>query len=726
MFCFSHSFSPKRLKKEEQSRVRVLGEANDSRLLLSINTPTFTNIEVVSSDGESMTAISFPHYIDFVNASLSPDNELLHVVQRIPSPKGFSFSSKIINIFGKQVSKEVLSDDPIWGIFLPMKKEIILHTNSHPQIDKSEIHSNNIIKPPPNNYKVIKTYQLLHFIGPKLHHLSVTLTDKSLDIQIIRGGVNLPYVIAYHYFRESSSLAVIYQDEKLAKLAYFQFTEDSIRSKNPQSIEVLHKSQLPIELALSPSSQRHFPVFRNQTRRFFFAKAQGQDYVIQQLYSENDSSLSFNISSYPRPFSQNISIPGVAPDHPICCFRLPSLLILFIPNLFSVVIDINRPTPVITTMPVSFSLGCTGPLASNLMLDNTIIDIDTGDIYKLSVQLSNLHLYSKTFTETTIPTIATICARLCQPQAIADFLICLQKLNDPYALFDFISCLISEFNSTANPSFARSKSVMGLPPSPNSFSNLRKVNSLAHMTIGSLKGPTSEGNRLYHHLPSQKNKFTSQTHLSKKMKPSHALQDIIQAIENEFPSAGKVQRYTTFKKIYLDFTKDKDVTEDEAAEKALKVLKSQNDYSLVLRQALDSYIKESSPLYSFLAELLVETETEFESLPSVKCLKSELTKESSEVCPKQIVSKLSSNGVIHSVFSEKEAKHWQARIPSYLFDKPKSNTSSSSDTTSSSFSSAISPSHSQLIVHRLSKDRTSLSIPKPMISQSLHVHTLLQ
>ena len=710
MFCFSLSYSLEKLKKEKQSRIRVIGETDDGRLLISVNTPSFTNIEVVSSDGESMTAISFPHYIDFVNASLSPDNELLHVVERNPSPKGFSFSSKIINIFGKQTSKEVASDEPITGIFLPMKKEIVLQMKQ--SIEKSS-KSIRQVEFNQKSYNVIKTYQMLHFIGSKLTHITVTLTENSVEIQKIRGGVNLPYIIAYHYFRETSSLAVVYLDDKLSKLTYFQFTEDSIRSKPPNSIEVLPKSQLPIELALSPSSQRHFPIFRNQSRRFFFARAQGQDFIVQQLYSENDSSLSFNISSYPKPFSQNISIPGVTPDHPICYFNLPSLMILFIPNMFCVIIDISNSPPLIMQMPVFFSLGLSGPLSSNLPIDNTIIDIDTCDIYKLSVDFSQLALYSKAFNNFTVPAVSTICSRLNQPKAIADFLKCLDKSNDSDSLYSFIMGLMNDFHTFSNPHFTGSNTVQNVIHPANSFSSMRKVNSFSPLTVGSLKGSISTLDKLPQQVPITIK--PNALHI-KKHRPPHLIQDLIQSYENEFPSAGRVPRSSSFRKIYLDIISDKEISHHEAAEKALDVIKAQNDYSLVIRKALDLFKDDSTPLFSFLSGLLFETETEFESLPEIKCLKSELTNESNEVCPHQIVAKLASSNVIHPVFSSKEAHHWRERIPSYLFEKSISNTSSS-DSTASSFSSTISNSQSQVIIPRSSDRRSSLTVPHRMIIQ---------
>ena len=723
MFCFSLSYSLEKLKKEKQSRVRVIGETDDGRLLISVNTPNFTNIEVVSSDGESMTAISFPHYIDFVHASLSPDNELLHIVERNPSPNGFSFSSKIINIFGKQTSKEVTSDCPITGIFLPMKKEVILQKNPH--FDKS---SKNLKQMEFNqkSYNVIKAYQMIHFIGPMLTHITVTLTENSIEIQKIRGGVNLPYVIAYHYFRETSSLAIVYLDDKLYKLTYFQFTEDSIRSKPPNAIDVLPKSLLPIELALSPSSQRHFPIFRNQTRRFFFARSQGQDFIVQQLYSENDSSLSFNISSYPKPFSQNISVPGVTPDHPICYFTLPSIMVLFIPNMFCIIIDISHSPPLIMQMPVFFSLGLSGPLSSNIPIDNTIIDIDTCDIYKLTIDFSQLTLYSKAFNTFTVPAISTICSRLNEPKAIADFLMCLDKTNDSDSLYSFIIGLMSEFLSFSNPHFTNKNPIQNVIHPANSFASMRKVNSFSPIPAPSLKGTASTFEKPPQQFPITTTKTIAQH--NRKNRPPHAIQDIMQSYENEFPSAGKIPRSSSFRKIYLNIITDKEINHHEAAEKALDVIKAQNDYSLVIRKALDLYKEESTPLFSFLASFLFESETEFESLPEVKCLKSELTNESYEVCPHQIISKLTSIGVINPVFSKKEAHHWREKIPSYLFDKTVSNTSSS-DSTASSFSSTISSSQSQILVQRSSSNRRQSlqSLPHRLIIQppSLQVSQII-
>ena len=273
--------------------------------------------------------------------------------------------------------------------------------------------------------------------------------------------------------------------------------------------------------------------------------------------------------------------------------------------------------------------------------------------------------------------------------------------------------LMNDFHTFSNPHFTGSNTVQNVIHPANSFSSMRKVNSFSPLTVGSLKGSISTLDKLPQQVPITIK--PNALHI-KKHRPPHLIQDLIQSYENEFPSAGRVPRSSSFRKIYLDIISDKEISHHEAAEKALDVIKAQNDYSLVIIKALDLFKDDSTPLFSFLSGLLFETETEFESLPEIKCLKSELTNESNEVCPHQIVAKLASSNVIHPVFSSKEAHHWRERIPSYLFEKSISNTSSS-DSTASSFSSTISNSQSQVIIPRSSDRRSSLTVPHRMIIQ---------
>ena len=668
MFRFTVSFSPDKLKTIKQSRVRVLGETDDGKLLILVNTQKNTNIELCSKDGSSTTAISFPRYIDLVSAALSPDNELLHIVERVPSPKGFDFIAKIIHIFGQQESKEVVASDPISAIFLPM---------TQPQNQQKK----QIPLPLPNKTSqqdVIQTYQMLHFIGQKLTHLKITLTKASVDFKIVRGGVNLPTIIAYHFFRDTETLACVYQDDRLMKYANFKFFDETIKSKPPISIEVLPKSFLPAELALNPSAQVHLPCFRTQRRRFFFGKSNSQYIIIQQLYGENDSSLSFHISTYPRPFAQIVSIPGVTPDHPICCFRLFSLFILFVPNMFCVTIDMMTTPPTITHMPTVFALSECGPIASNLQFDNTIIDLVTGDIFGVEVDFSKFSIYKPNIDNLLISTISTICARQQEHNVLTGFLKYLENTGDGIALLIFIRSFIQDFVVAKGRDSSNSLAKPGMMA-------MRKVNSLSSMRLQPCFDrkfeKTPYRHSTHHHAPP-------------------AVKDVVTEIENEFPSAGNVERSTTFKKIFLQYSSEN--TNEEAAEKALNIIKRQNEGSLILRRTLDSFSKESSKLFSYLTELAVATETKFESLPKVQCLDNELSEDTHNICPKSIISQLSSNRVINSIFPRKEAQHWRSRIPSYLFEKEKTTENSTSESESSFSTSSVSSS-SRIFISRTPK-----------------------
>jgi hypothetical protein len=218
---------------------------------------------------------------------------------------------------------------------------------------------------------------------------------------------------------------------------------------------------------------------------------------------------------------------------------------------------------------------------------------------------------------------------------------------------------------------------------------MRKVNSLSSMRLQ----PYSE-KQMFEKTP---------YYLPERHRAPPAVKDVVADIETEFPSAGNTDRSTVFKKLFLHYSNDRERTNEEAAEKALEVIKRQNEGSLVIRKTLDSFSKESSNVFSFLAQLTVETETKFESLPKVQCLEDELSEESQKVCPKPIVSQLASSGVIKKSFPPSEALYWRTRIPSYLFEKEATAEESISESDRSFSSSFVSSSSSKINFSKISK-----------------------
>ncbi|EAY05623.1 hypothetical protein TVAG_263930 [Trichomonas vaginalis G3] len=633
MLQYTSAFNPQRLKEEKQARVRILDSSIDGKLLVQINTPKQTSIELVSEDGSSMTAVSFNKFADFVTANLSRDNELLILVERIPSPKGFCFSSKIMHIFGSQVSKEIISEHPISGKFIDINPA--------------------------------KGYQMLHIMGTKLTHLNVILTKTSIECKVIRGGLNIPSLIAYHYFRDSATLAAVFVDDKIYKFAHFHITEDGVKSKPPIPITVSEKSMLPPELALNATSQLHLPVFRTQLRRFFFEKCNRQVFIIQQLFDRNDSALSFSIISFPIHFSQIISIPGVSPDHPICSLHFSNMLIIYAPNLFICVVDMSCTPPIISLMPSSLCNSICSTIASNIPITNSIVDLDTNEIYKVSIDTSNIHLYERSFDRFTLPTISVILARQLDSKTICSIMKSLLKFKDKTSILTFIHSFLKDF---CGPD-SRSRRSHQLP------TNVHKVSSL--QTIKEIQPERSNSQGI-----SYSRKKVPQTFLP-----------TIESIEKEFPSPGTVTRSVMFKRIFQQIASEsKEKSPEVLAEKAMKFIRRQNEASICLRQSLDLLSEDETIDKADIVaiKIAIASEIVFESLPSIACLTEEIALEADNYCSKPVKYALSAYGITGRIFPQKEAVHWKKRIPQYIFDTSVVGTSSTSD---SSWSSSIISSH---------------------------------
>ena len=119
MLGFTEFFPKNGFRAQKGTRCRIVGETGSKSVLYMVNNSKQTLIEVVSADGESITALQFNEYIDVINADLSPDIELLHITKRITSSKGFAFSSILYHIHSSAKSREIISDKPIYSFFIP-------------------------------------------------------------------------------------------------------------------------------------------------------------------------------------------------------------------------------------------------------------------------------------------------------------------------------------------------------------------------------------------------------------------------------------------------------------------------------------------------------------------------------------------------------------------------------------------------------------------------------
>ena len=625
MLLFTEVFRPQRLKEEKYTRCRVLGATYDEKFLILLNSTSQTSIEAVSRDGLSTTVISFKKYIDIVSAHLSHDHELIHITERIPSPKGFSFVSRIYHIFGNAKSNDITSDQPIDGFFLP------------------------ICSPK-------GVYQLIHIIGNRLTHLKITIQKTSVVYEKLRGGLHIPNLLSYHYNFHESMLTAIYSNEKTVLLQIFRMNPQSIDSNDPIHINVMQKSHLPPELALNPLAQLHLPYFHNANNRFYVYSRGNKTCVIQQIFEGPESNLSFCVSAYPQTFNQFITAPNVRADIPICFARFESIIILFVPNLFLCIIDAALSPPSITVLPRILAYSVCSNCSSTLPMDNTIVDLDNSTFYQISIDFSKLVPFANLMDQSMWYAFALIIFRVGRSETLAELINLLVLKNDIDDAQSFFRTLLANYSmpSRFNKMPTRSKSL-----------NIHQ--SLSQKVIGS--------------MPPRLDRPPS-TPIHPKPKMPSNIREIVEEIELEFPSSGKISRRHAFKKA-VKALMDKKIRRsvETAATKALVFLRRQNEAALMIRDALDIWLKKFSPdeFWQMTIKFIIQNEAVFASFPYIPCLKEELGILGDTLCSKPIRKKFEAVGIMPpSEQPDEDSLYWQERLNLSRSSSSDSTTSTSS------------------------------------------------
>jgi len=408
MFCFTPTFSPTQIKADRSTRLRFIGSTHDDCSLIMVNTTSHTSIQLVTRNGENKTAISFHKYCDLVNADLSYDKELMHITERIPSPKGFAFISSVYHIFSSRKSIEFKSELPIQGYFLPECKN--------------------------------GSYQMIHVVGPRLTHLKISIGSKSVEIEKIKGGIHIRNTITYSINRmnDISKLSVIYIDDKSQKLSHFAFDSQGVTSKPPITISVHEHSSLPFELSLDPRAEKHFNFFSFGSKRIFIGNFNQVFCVIQQLFFDIKHDMSFQVSLYPKLFNETITISGVAPDFPLCFYSINSLIFVFVPNHFMCMIDLNDNPPTIITLPQFFSQTICSPISSSIPIHDSLIDLHHFSIFSLSFDFSGMTNYLPCFYDACWKPLALIAVRIGQSTILSQIIHLLEYKLDVCSISNFI------------------------------------------------------------------------------------------------------------------------------------------------------------------------------------------------------------------------------------------------------------------------------------------------
>jgi hypothetical protein len=291
-----------------RQRVRYLGIHGDSDILISVNTAKTTEIVVLSDRGQSVIAFSTNSYLDIVAGDLSPLNNFLHLTIRLPSVDGFTFESYVIEIHTLKQTPVFVSPEIITAVFLSQDCE--------------------------------SAADLLHFSNFTLQQLRLNLSSATIRSERVRGGINFSDVLSWSYKSATNHLTVMSSDHRMFD---FQIGRKPLLKSIYVCPPPHSTSQLPATLSLSPKSLSNFSVFRFSQNRVNILRFNSTYCVIEQLYDADEPDLSFLYSVFPHSHSAVVAVPGVAAHFPICTFQEGSFVIVFVPNRFVCVVDLQKP-----------------------------------------------------------------------------------------------------------------------------------------------------------------------------------------------------------------------------------------------------------------------------------------------------------------------------------------------------------------------------------------------
>ncbi|OHT09543.1 hypothetical protein TRFO_21599 [Tritrichomonas foetus] len=572
--------------QNDYGQIRVLQTRPDYLLIGSFR-KNKTAIQLIQKDSTSLLVFKMDHNMDIINASLSSDNELLHVTEKIIIKNGeIAFRSKIYCLLRNSVSYECLYKEPVNAFFVDGNNSINF------MIYSSEI----------------------------LSLANVEVTKQKINITKIKTFNN---VIWFSYDKTNEILSLIYGVK-------FSYTLNIIHSKFTSmttcKVMVHPQAKLPNDFSLLPINLNHLPLFRTTNYRIYIFK-RGQSYVmIQQLFTGTNASCSFHISTFPTVFSQTVTVSGVASDIPICVFQKESLIFVFAPNSFISIIDTTNTPPFITTLPKQFATAVCGQCAAYLREQESVIDLDTSEIYKIELSFKFPQFYLQSLNSKALYGFATICARL--PN------------------IEYLSSILHIFELTNNHSLA--------------IKFFRQFFSLCQ---DQKVGPSRSHSYLMSHSSSISQHISSaRTPILHKRTPSN-VKDALNDLEKEFPSASSMTRTEWFCNKINESQKG-----IENYNEILSFMKQQNNMVLNIRAAIEQWVAKYHPslIWQMIVGLAIQNEATFNNFPAIPDLKDEIEHLSQKFCSKQMIEALSRNGLLAKKTKESndnQVDYWSQRLP---------------------------------------------------------------
>ena len=541
-------------QKQKHSNIRVL-RSKAEYLLIGVIQKNLTTIHILQSDSTSVMVFKALHNMDVINASVSSDNTLLHVSEKVITKNHeIVYRSRIFDLQGNSIHYENVSKYPIDGIFVNTSSNI----------------------------------NFLYFNEETLSFANVEIINQKISITKIKYYNS---VVWFRYDETSDILSIIY----FSKFSYFLSQLRFGLSEVSSTKILLHpKAKLPNEISLIPTFSAMIPLYRVSNYIIYnYTKDQTQ-YIIQQLFMGSDSNLAFQISSFPHVFNQTVTISNTAPDIPICSMQCESLIFVWAPNSFITVIDITNDIPIISTLSKIFSTSICGQCATPIIEHNCIIDLDSSEIYNVVLSFEFPQFYLKSIDSRVIYTFATICTRLSNIEYISSILHIFELADDYSMAMCFFRNLfeICQGQYSMTKSSKSHSSLIGYNKMTRANSSFTSINSLLKQNKPNEDSP-------HKRTPSYSNS---------------ELPDNEKIYSSPYQAAPG-----SFKDLRLAAQKGASIPKSISSKNAIfSIFKQQNNMMLNIRSAIDQWIVKYHPTQNWQMTVIcsVQSESVYYNFPS--------------------------------------------------------------------------------------------------------------
>jgi hypothetical protein len=320
------------------------------------------------------------------------------------------------------------------------------------------------------------------------------------------------------------------------------------------------------------------------------------------------------------------------------------IVCVFVPNYFMCVIDISRFPPAISILPKRFAASVCGRCCANIPVENHVIDLDSGDVFAVSLDFSSFAVLRSIINDTGWEVVAHVCAAARTAPHLSNMLRLTEFEPDDLRLVSCVRCLFQCLGAFRRHS-----------PGPKGL----KWPHAHHSIAPQFSTPNLEISPEAADHP-----------LRRERQLPNVVFEYIAELDAEFPSAdGRSRRvaFRTLLRAFLNGRQGKAV--GAAAQRAIEELHRQNKAALVLREALDLWVHDFSPpvLRQLTYGIAFHSETVVGSFPAVPCLKEELSPMIVDFCSRPIAHSLAS-GIMSGTVAMSEAEldevlWWKERVP---------------------------------------------------------------